>query len=536
MKIAKKAIVILLALCTASSVMVGCAKKSSTTDTSASGGAKANLTVEVFDRGKPGQPPLNNNYWTKWINENFGKKYNATVEFVPIPRGQEVDKLNVLMSANQAPDICYTYDTSVVYNYYKQGGLTQLDSLVSKYGQTISKYLGKTILKYGTYDKKLMAIPAKRTYVANNGTFIRKDWLDKLGLPLPTTRDEFYNDLVAFRDKNPGGASNVVPYAYAIGSGVNIYTENLIDSFYKDINDDTTAKYLSVSVGGNPVVWKMPGYKDYMLFMNKLYHDNLLSKDFAIDKSGTQAYADLSNGKAGAVSANAEMVYRQTPGIETNLEKNVPNGRFVPVDCFKNTYLNKNIKSVYTPNGFSMMVPKTSKNAALAVKYLNWMSEFKVTLFLQNGVEGQDYTMVNGMPKAKTPSTFTGERMMPSVYNGDYDIVTNGMEVGNDAKNIEAAANAYPGYEKQVVECLTINQKDGFVPFYITTPNASAAKYSTNLLNKGRDMTAKLITCPSAQFSTLYDSLVADLMSTGGQAIVDENVKNYNAQTGKKIS
>jgi putative aldouronate transport system substrate-binding protein len=73
MKIAKKAIVILLALCTASSVMVGCAKKSSTTDTSASGGAKANLTVEVFDRGKPGQPPLNNNYWTKWINENFGK-------------------------------------------------------------------------------------------------------------------------------------------------------------------------------------------------------------------------------------------------------------------------------------------------------------------------------------------------------------------------------------------------------------------------------------------------------------------------------
>ena len=33
------------------------------------------LTVELFDRAKPGQAPLDNNYWTRYIDENFGKKY-----------------------------------------------------------------------------------------------------------------------------------------------------------------------------------------------------------------------------------------------------------------------------------------------------------------------------------------------------------------------------------------------------------------------------------------------------------------------------
>lgn len=177
----------------------------SSTQTAAAGATKEHrtLTVEVFDRGKPGQPDLNNNYWTRYINDNFGKQFNATVKFVSVPRAQEVDKLNVLMAAGQAPDITFTYNQGVVYNYVQQGGLAELDPVLKQYGTALTKYLGDDVLKYGKFNGKQYSIPGKRTVLASSNTFIRKDWLDKLGLPVPTTPEQFYDTMAAFKEKNP---------------------------------------------------------------------------------------------------------------------------------------------------------------------------------------------------------------------------------------------------------------------------------------------------------------------------------------------
>ncbi|NLM28475.1 MAG: ABC transporter substrate-binding protein, partial [Clostridiaceae bacterium] len=100
------------------------------------------LRVEVFDRGTPGQTPVDNNYWTKWIQENFGDPNNIKVTFVPCPRSQEVDTLNVWMATGDAPDICLTYDVATVYNYYKEGGLSDLTDALNQYGAQLKQYLG----------------------------------------------------------------------------------------------------------------------------------------------------------------------------------------------------------------------------------------------------------------------------------------------------------------------------------------------------------------------------------------------------------
>ncbi|MER2139534.1 MAG: hypothetical protein ABS965_05370, partial [Succiniclasticum sp.] len=56
---------------------------------------------------------------------------------------------------------------------------------------------------------------------ARINTFIRKDWLDKLGLALPTNEDEFYNCLVAFRDNAElllgEDADKMVPFHFPEG-------------------------------------------------------------------------------------------------------------------------------------------------------------------------------------------------------------------------------------------------------------------------------------------------------------------------------
>ena len=68
------------------------------------------ITVEVYDRGNDdGSDPTNNNY-TKYIKEQMLAQHNVEVEFVAVPRWTEVEQINNLLAAGDAPDICLTYD------------------------------------------------------------------------------------------------------------------------------------------------------------------------------------------------------------------------------------------------------------------------------------------------------------------------------------------------------------------------------------------------------------------------------------------
>ena len=57
------------------------------------------IKVAVYDRGQEGVPPVEDNYWTKWIQQNFGDKYNITVQYVAIPRSDVMNKYSMLAAA-----------------------------------------------------------------------------------------------------------------------------------------------------------------------------------------------------------------------------------------------------------------------------------------------------------------------------------------------------------------------------------------------------------------------------------------------------
>ena len=90
------------------------------------------LTVELFDRANipESQGTLEDNQWTRWVKEEM-QKLNVDVTFVPVPRGEETTKLNVLLASGTAPDISFTYDRVLFAQYASDGGLTPLDDYVS---------------------------------------------------------------------------------------------------------------------------------------------------------------------------------------------------------------------------------------------------------------------------------------------------------------------------------------------------------------------------------------------------------------------
>lgn len=486
---------------------------------SGGGGTKGNpvtLKIELFDRGNtpPGAPPLTESYFVKYMQEKFGNPNNIKLEFVTVPRTEEVPKLNVLMSANEAPDLIFTYSDPAVQNWVKQGGLTELGDLLNQYGPNLKKYLGDKLLSYGNFNGKQYTIPAKRIIIASQTPIIRKDWLDKLGLQPPKTTDELYNVLKAFKEKDPGGTGGkVIPY----GIKYNNNLDPLVRTFWQKMTEE---EYYSL-----PDLMK-PGNKDAYRFLNKLYNEGLISPDFALDKDGKKFQADLVNGLVGFTVTNTnEPVYM---AYYSTLQKNVPGAVLQPVDPFTN-YEGKHVKAIYHPLSAHIMIPKASKRAVEAIKFLNWMADYKVIFNLQNGQEGVTYKMGDdGIPVIL--ETEEAKRIM---YNYlDYSMLINGKDMEDPQKTLKANA-ADARYKDFTMDSIKVGEQDGQLPPRFDRPIEAQIKYNQTLSDKAVEVLVKTVTAKPADFDKLYDDMVAEYMKIGGKEVMEEQKKAYQEMKKK---
>lgn len=516
----------LLALSIGGSLLAGCGGKQNTgaepTSTAAKATASAvdqqkpvELSVEVFERGNQGEPPADNNYWTKWIQENFKKDSNINVTFVPVLRSEETNKLNVLMAANQAPDICFTYDSSLAAKYAKSGGIQELSASIEKYGKDLTAFLGQDVLDYGIFYGKQYAVPSRRILVGVSETLIRKDWLDKLGLDVPTNKDEFYTVMKAFKEKDPAGQGQTIPFGIGMQE-MSFGCYNMMYTFFDKMTEEdwyTKNQYT------------YPGVKNYYQYLNKLYNEGLISPEFALDKDIKKLQADISNGKVGFFYGNLGLSTQPSPGLLQALKKNNPAAEYVACDPFVNSE-GKRLKLGYSPAGMYTMVPTTCKNADAAVKYLNWLSKAEVIKTLQNGIENETYSIVDGIPVVN--KDYKGEKKLVNGTNFDYVLTSNGKNVGDQELNIKAESFNHPGFEKLFVESYKIATTDTLIgPNWKGFVNEANAKYSTTLFNKYREGITKLILCKPSEFDKTFTEVLNDYQKSGGQEVTDENIKLY---------
>lgn len=514
-------------------LLAACSSKSETqgSGSSDSGGSKEKVTlkVEVFDRGNsPTGYTITDNYWTNWIQENFGDSRGIQVQYVPVPRSEEVEKLNVLMaSGGSVPDIVFTYDTNTFNRYAKQEGLTDLSELLEQYGPNLKKLLGDEVLSYGQYDGKQYAIPAKRTQTGKYASFIRQDWLDKLGLPVPQNADELYETLKAFKEKDPGGTGGqVIPMGMSIASA---QYETLLWSFIKPLTEEERYT-LTQQLGANDYPTLLPGFKEGLQYMNKLYNEGLMSRDFGLDKDRKKLGEDIATGKVGFFSEDDINIFYEN-GTYASLQNNVAGAVIEPVDVYKNE---EGIfaKPQYAPNGLYIMIPKSSERAVEAIQYLDWMAQEDVLFTLQNGIEGENYELVDGIPVMKNDQT---QEALNRMYNfGDMTIVSNGKQFGSLEKNLKARAYQFPErFLEQVTKAQQIANTDTIPLVLMPRPIEAQTKYGTALLDKFNELIVKTTMAKPEQFESEYKSMLEDYMRNGGQAILDERKAVYEEMKSK---
>ncbi len=490
------------------------------------------ITVEVFQRPNDGNSDPTNNPYANYIKEQMLEKYNVEVEFVPVGRWTEVDDLNNLLATGKAADVSYTYSAPTINTYAAmevngKPGVVDLAPYLDEYKDllpNLAKRLGGEDFLY--YDKNpqtgtVWMLQGALAENARINTFIRKDWLDKLGLALPTTEEEFYNALVAFRDNAElllgADADKMVPYTTSTDVG---WRNDLlsISKVADDISDETLFVY-----GYDDRHILYPGYKEGIRVLNKWYNEGLIWKDFALYNDSTEEDNMLKAGFVGAFIHNWDYPFRgEADSIESNLTRNVGEGAaFVAVDCFKNDAgITRKFLAPLVGGDRKIFFPVTNTEPLASLLYLDFISDEATIYFLQTGKEGETFNIdENGVVKLEQ---VTGEWVRNSTNNIDYTMTNNGLILG-DASTYAS----YPGTDPAIVEeALKAAKANSRIAKHYNVGSIEAEEDVGSSLNEKRNaFLTQAIVASVEDFDKVFDEGMDDYMISGGQDIIDARIE-----------
>lgn len=389
----KKAILSLAATMLAASTLAACGSSGSSSESSpaaSQAAAKEDTTpvsVNIMTILLNANPPAADNK----IKEAIEKATNSKLNIQWVSSNSYPDKLNVTLASGDIPELIYIPDpfSSVFRNMVQQGAFWDISNYI-KDNPNLSTKVSKTAWDLTKMaDGKNYAIPRPRPTEADTFFMFRKDWLDTVGLNVPTTVDELYNVMKAFAEKDPdkNGKADTTGFATYMTTGERLSDPmGQLENIFHQANGDW--KFVN-----DQLVYKsfLPEERTALEFMAKLYKEKLIPEDFASMKP-TQM-KDL-------VKANKSGVYVDKAGSIVNdylndLKKIVPTAK--ELDFIPATNING-----YNPKGpgFAgvLAIPKSVKEDKMKriLKLVDtWMND-DVFAIQQYGFEGTHHKVENG--------------------------------------------------------------------------------------------------------------------------------------------
>lgn len=483
------------------------------------------LRVEMYDRSIAGFN-VEDCWQLHYIQENFGDPNHIKVEWVPVSRWEEGELLSTMLAGGTAPDICMTYGTDLLQQYIDMGGIRELDDLLAEYGQDLTAFLGDNVLTYGQYDfgngMKQYYLPARRIVVATQSFFIRKDWLETLGMEAPKTEEELHAYLTAAKEKNLGGAQTV-PYSADLYSPDPFYNwiyqlDAHID--YDQITEEDWVSYFKFH-------YLLPGAKEALREMNGYFNEGLVTSYFGIENSD-QTKSDRIMGYCGFFVGNWDAPWRMEDALQVEMAKEIEGAKWIACDPYQNKYGDK-LHEVYTAAGQAIFIPASvdDETAVAAVKYLNWMAQPETLYALQNGEMGHNYTAVdeNNIPTDRLNINDTEDAY--KLHATDGAPISNGYFFGSDELNYAATAMDFPGYEDDVTDSLVVADAGGYEPISFTRVIQSRVDYGSMVLSKEAELLVQSVTCAPEKFDEVFDQYAQAILDVGGQQIIDEQREAY---------
>ena len=346
------------------------------------------VTLKVF-----GVRDQNTAEWknVKMLTE-YQKLSNVVMDYQEVPTQGYDEKKSLLFASNDLPDVFVRAQLSKVEiaKYGMESGqLIPLNDLLKQYAPNFMAIMAKypTILASITSaDGNIYALP--ELDLSNTGRmgfkqWINKEWLAKLGLKAPTTTDELITVLRAFRDKDPNGNGLKDEIPLGIREASSIYVLGGAFGLQYQMKD-------TINIENDKIhFWlKDAKFKSYLQFLNQLYEEKLLWKDY-YKRDLPSWRSNLSNALFGAFYMPYSDVFLKVENQFTG---------YPPIKGPYGDQLWSDANSGVLAVG-AFAISNVCQNPEVAMRWVDYFYSEEGSLFFRYGIEGETYKLdANGNP------------------------------------------------------------------------------------------------------------------------------------------
>lgn len=503
---------------------------------------KEKVTLKVMVRGNPLVEDFSTNEFTKWYEE----KTNVHIEWEVVPEQSMQEKLNLVLASEDYPDVILGMNVSPAQEmiYGSQGVFLPLNDLIEKQGTQTKKLFADrpeikaAITAPGGNIYSLPEINECYHCTMSQKMWIYEPWLEKLNLKMPTTTEELYNVLKAFKTQDPNGnkKADEIPLSISPKSWRSSIDSFLMNSFVYNPMYGTT-KRLYVQDGKLDVSFTNPEWKEGLKYMNKLYSEGLISPESFTqdDNQLIQMGENPDTVILGASTGGHQGVFTQLLG---------ESGRWneystVPV-------LKGPAGKQYAPNDAtgmttgSFLITNKAKNPELALRWVDGLFEYEHTLRSNYGRPGEEWRDatdgeigINGQAAKWSELKSYGEvqnvnwaQTGPSLRSNDFRL--SAVSKGEDDLEVilyNETKNNYEPYKS--ANLLTVP------PLFMTNEQATEVADLSKTVNDYVDEMLARFVIGDADIDKEWDTYLKTLDSMNLKRLIEVYQEAYDAQTKK---
>lgn len=463
--------------------------------------------------------------WEVW--KKAGDMTNIYLDgVIPKSNSNEVEAFNLMVSSGDLADIIGYNDIAVLEQLGRDGGLIPLNDLIDQYAPNIKAYMqANPDFKNSCYslDGNIYQIPKANELFSAEFWWIRKDWLDKFNLEIPTTVDELHDALYTFKyqDANGNGKTDEVPLFDR--GGFRQPTE------YLSLWDSGTNFY--------PRDGKMtfeplePNFKVAMKNLSQWYSEGLLDPEYLT--RGSKSRDILLSGNLGACTHD----WVSTGNYNTRLAADIPGFDIVAFAPPKDQNGNQVERTFRTPVA-GWGISSTCKDPVALIKYFDFFFTKEGSTLINWGIEGDTYTIdANG--NKQFVEEVINNKMGPLVYlrtkgvqyrigmvqdaNYEYGFMTGEGKKATELYNThrEWYRSDMPPFKNGNVQLkYTPEDEKRYLKLMSSIDSYVSQKFTSWLLG-------------SSDFDEEYDEFVKELKKRGIDEAISINQRAYDTYLGK---
>lgn len=321
--------------------------------------------------------------------ETAVKNTGVTLEWESISEQAWDTQISLILAAQDYPDAC---NSNIDYTTRKTGLVEDeiMLDLAELIPQNMPNYYNllqsDEAFANCVYEStgQLVLIQSRASTFINSGFNIRTDWLEELGMEIPSTLDQLEEFLLAAKDKYN------LTNAFEMVADLNV---GLSRSFNVKCEGDRMG-YQLAEEGSDEIVWSgsLPAFRDYIEFLRSWYEKGIFNDD----------YLNISNQNGNVqstfLSGNTAAWHFDCSGMLYDNIEGTPIPDFALVED-ESTNISGVTEEAKTGTTGMMMVFTACHDPEIFLQFLDYFFTEEGNLLANWGLEGETYTIGdNGKP------------------------------------------------------------------------------------------------------------------------------------------